>query len=61
MERIAVYLDSNVIIDVSEGRDDELLGLLFRSVYSGPIAILFPQSLFPRLQIRNTLTGILKE
>lgn len=36
MDRFPIYLDSNVIIDVSEGRDDELLGLILRSVYFGP-------------------------
>lgn len=36
MNRSAVYLDSNVLIELSDGRGDELLGLLLRSVYDGP-------------------------
>lgn len=36
MERIPVYLDSNVIIDIADGRENELLGLLMRSIYEGP-------------------------
>lgn len=36
MERIPVYLDSNVIIDMANGREDELIGLILRSVYRGP-------------------------
>lgn len=36
MERLFIYLDANVLIDTIEGRDDELMGLLFRSLYNGP-------------------------
>ena len=36
MERIPIYLDSNVIIDMADGRNDELIGLLLRSIYAGP-------------------------
>jgi hypothetical protein len=36
MERIPVYLDSNVIIDIADGRENELFGLLMRSIYEGP-------------------------
>ncbi|EJG0971363.1 hypothetical protein C4G98_RS22760 [Vibrio parahaemolyticus] len=36
MERIPVYLDSNVIIDMADGRENELLGLVMRSIYDGP-------------------------
>ncbi|WP_340106133.1 hypothetical protein [Rhodohalobacter sp. 8-1] len=35
-ERIPIYLDSNVIIDTYNGIDDELLGLILRSVFQGP-------------------------
>ena len=36
MERIPVYLDSNVIIDMADGRENDLLGLVMRSIYFGP-------------------------
>lgn len=36
MDRVPVYLDSNVIIDIAEGRENELLGLVMRSIYDGP-------------------------
>lgn len=36
MDRSPIYLDSNVVIDTIEGRDNELMGLLFRSLYMGP-------------------------
>lgn len=36
MERVPVYLDSNVIIDMADGRDNDLLGLVMRSIYFGP-------------------------
>lgn len=36
MDRIPVYLDSNVLIDMADGRDDELIGLILRSIYFGP-------------------------
>jgi len=35
-ERIPIYLDSNVIIDMYNGIDDELIGLVLRSVFNGP-------------------------
>ena len=35
MERSPIYLDSNVVIDTIEGRENELMGLLFRSLYMG--------------------------
>lgn len=35
-ERIPIYLDSNVIIDMYNGVDDELIGLVLRSVFNGP-------------------------
>jgi hypothetical protein len=49
MERSIVYLDSNVIIDVFEGRDNELLGLLFRSIYSGPYCYPFSAELISEI------------
>jgi hypothetical protein len=33
---LAIYLYSNVVIDTIEGRDNELMGRLFRSLYLGP-------------------------
>lgn len=45
MERSAIYLDSNVVIDTIEGRDDELMGLLFRSLYLGPYCYPFSAEL----------------
>lgn len=36
MERTPVYLDSNVIIDMADGRENDLLGLVMRSIYFGP-------------------------
>ncbi|WP_369743041.1 hypothetical protein AB8S08_00560 [Pseudidiomarina sp. PP-1MA] len=36
MDRTPVYLDSNVIIDMADGRENELLGLVMRSIYFGP-------------------------
>lgn len=33
MERVPVYLDSNVIIDMADGRENDLLGLIMRSIY----------------------------
>jgi len=36
LDRVPVYLDSNVIIDIAEGRENELLGLVMRSIYDGP-------------------------
>jgi len=36
LSRTPIYLDSNVIIDMADGREDELIGLLFRSIYAGP-------------------------
>ena len=36
MERVPVYLDSNVIIDMADGRENDLLGLVMRSIYFGP-------------------------
>jgi hypothetical protein len=35
-ERIPIYLDSNVLIDLYNGIDDELIGLVLRSVFNGP-------------------------
>ncbi|MDX1472289.1 MAG: hypothetical protein R3213_12390, partial [Flavobacteriaceae bacterium] len=35
MNRTPIYLDSNVVIDTIEGRDNELMGLLFRSLFMG--------------------------
>ncbi|WP_394165165.1 hypothetical protein [Neptunomonas phycophila] len=35
MERVPVYLDSNVIIDMADGRENDLLGLVMRSIYEG--------------------------
>jgi hypothetical protein len=49
VERAVVYLDSNVIIDIFEGRDDELLGLLFRSIYSGPYCYPFSAELISEI------------
>jgi hypothetical protein len=36
VERVPVYLDSNVIIDMADGRENDLLGLVMRSIYAGP-------------------------
>ncbi|RLL51738.1 hypothetical protein D8Y20_08605 [Mariprofundus sp. EBB-1] len=36
LSRTPVYLDSNVIIDMADGREDELIGLILRSIYNGP-------------------------
>ena len=36
LERIPVCLDSNVIIDMADGRENDLLGLVMRSIYFGP-------------------------
>tara|TARA_B100001059_G_scaffold236484_1_gene287245 strand:- start:1104 stop:1994 length:891 start_codon:yes stop_codon:yes gene_type:complete len=36
VERVPVYLDSNVIIDMADGRENDLLGLVMRSIYEGP-------------------------
>lgn len=35
MEISPVYLDSNVIIDMTDGRENDLLGLVMRSIYFG--------------------------
>lgn len=45
MDRLAIYLDSNVVIDTIEGRDNELMGLLFRSLYLGPYCYPFSAEL----------------
>jgi hypothetical protein len=36
MDRTPIYLDSNVIIDMADGQEDELIGLILRSIYIGP-------------------------
>lgn len=45
MERSIIYLDSNVVIDTIEGRDNELMALLLRSLYFGPYCYPFSAEL----------------
>ena len=35
MERASIYLDSNVIIDIADGREDELFELILKSISIG--------------------------
>lgn len=49
MDRLAIYLDSNVVIDTIEGRDNELMGLLFRSLYLGPYCYPFSAELISEI------------
>jgi len=45
MQRSVIYLDSNVVIDTIEGRDNELMALLLRSLYFGPYCYPFSAEL----------------
>lgn len=49
MDRLAIYLDSNVVIDTIEGRDNELMGLLLRSLYLGPYCYPFSAELISEI------------
>ncbi|MGY0642326.1 MAG: hypothetical protein ACW7DM_16265, partial [Paraglaciecola chathamensis] len=49
MDRLDIYLDSNVVIDTIEGRDNELMGLLFRSLYLGPYCYPFSAELISEI------------
>jgi len=49
LEKTVVYLDSNVVIDVLEGREDELLGLFVRSLHIGPYCYPFSAELLSEI------------
>ena len=52
-ERIPIYLDSNVIIDTYNGIDDELIGLILRSVFQGPYCYPFTSEQISEIVVEN--------
>ena len=52
-ERVPIYLDSNVIIDTYNGIDDELLGLILRSVFQGPYCYPFTSEQVNEIIVEN--------
>ena len=52
-ERIPIYLDSNVIIDTYNGIDDELIGLILRSVIQGPYCYPFTSEQISEIVVEN--------
>jgi len=52
-KRIPIYLDSNVIIDTYNGIDDELIGLILRSVFQGLYCYPFTSEQISEIVVEN--------